>query len=322
MDPTAMEARLDDCIWVVTFLKQIRKLQSDFSEDVYLRVITYLYRLKKNDAREVLRILIMVRTWMKEYNKTSINYERREDNPWYQSYRCFFEDYYRGQFLNDTITNSMDLERIPVNDDYFVLVTMYANNILYSEDSYRRKMKNGIGEEYPNDNVGEEIIHIYPCMANLKESFHNTLKNQYINGRRSGDFVFIGRTGPVRKRHYVNGLENGKCYFYAKAPRIWDYKLDGSDLIVTETVPKNAQNKELMNSLREPDQSKDSYLVTEVLNYLNGELDGRQLILHSDHSLSRICYYHNFSEVSEETYTFIGMNVCYKMVCAAFISDA
>ena len=315
MDPATLEVRLDDCIWVLAFLKEIRNLQSDFSEDVHLRVITYLYRLKKNDAREVLRILIMVRTWLDEYISCAANYDRREDNPWYQSYRCFFEDYYHGQFLDDSITTSLDLTRIPLDDDYIISIVLYANNVPYSTNFYRRKKKNGIGEEYPNDNMGEEIIHIYPCVSSVYESNPNNCRNKYVDGRRSGDFIFIGRTGPVWKRHYINGLENEKSYFYAEAPPLRDYTLDGSTLIVTEAIPENRHNEELVNSLRKPDKDKaGSYVVLRVSNYLNGEQDGRQLVLHKDHSLHTICRYHNFREVSEETYTFVGMNVCYRGV--------
>ena len=62
--------------------------------------------------------------------------------------------------------------------------------------------------------------------------------------------------------------------------------------------------------------------VRKESNYLNSKKDGRQLSLQANHSLNTISYYHNFKEEQEKTYTFVGMNVCYKGVHAIQFSDA
>lgn len=70
LDAETMKTELDDCIWVISILKEIQSIKLEFKEDsllkenrsipvntiddVYLRVITYLYRLRKNSNLEVL----------------------------------------------------------------------------------------------------------------------------------------------------------------------------------------------------------------------------------------------------------------------------
>ena len=336
LDAQTMKTELDDCIWVISILKEIQSIKLEFKEDsllkenrsipvntiddVYLRVITYLYRLRKNSNLEVLRILILVRTWMNNCKEEAQRGISQNDSKWYRIYRSFFEDYYHGQFLNDSVTDSIELDRIPIGNGDIVSATLFANGYRYSENCYRNKLRNGNGEDYPIDNT-EEVALIYPCISSSWEGYSNYSSNRYINGKRYGDYVFIGRAGPLLKCHYVNGLQNGKSYYYAVAPTCLDYTLSGDKLLVKETIPQNVKNENLINSLRNEDKKEKFYVVLKVSNYLNSKKDGRQLSLQANHSLNTISYYHNFKEEQEKTYTFVGMNVCYKGVHAIQFSD-